>query len=436
MLPEALRSVRPPVARAFNRRACLVLWLTPPWVLATPCRYGWQASEWSACSVTCGAGTQSRTVECVDDTASPVLSSQCTVAIAGAMPATTQACPNQPTCETYKWRTSKWLSCSADCGDGYQLRVVACVGSRGSVSVDGSLCDGDAKPEGRQACNEEACDDFEWEPTRWGSCSAVCGGGTQSRTVSCVSSDTDSPAPGQCDDDDKPKTSRNCNKFKCPNQEVKWTYGAWGGCSVTCGGGTATRTSTCVNSVGTAVDASQCTDAGLTAFTSVQCGMAPCDPCDKVTCANGGTCTNGVCSCASGFKGALCLTPSTCAGQLDGSGSCCASGVVSKAGDCCAPSGAVAPVVDGSGACCASGVLDACRQCDGTGVGYDRSGQCCSGADAVLDGAYRCCTTSELDACGVCFGDGRSCNLKLKLRMKKPAKYTVADLLVTGSYAQ
>lgn len=32
------------------------------------------------------------------------------------------------------------------------------------------------------------------------------------------------------------------------------------------------------------------------------------DPCDNVTCQNGGTCNNGSCSCASGYEGATCGT--------------------------------------------------------------------------------------------------------------------------------
>ena len=48
----------------------------------------WSTSSWSACSSTCGPGTQTRTVTCVDPNGNVVADSYCT----SPMPATTQAC--------------------------------------------------------------------------------------------------------------------------------------------------------------------------------------------------------------------------------------------------------------------------------------------------------------------------------------------------------
>ena len=43
-------------------------------------------------------------------------------------------------------------------------------------------------------------------------------------------------------------------------------------------------------------------------FIIVMDGCKTEDKCASVTCQNGGTCNNGVCSCPTGYEGALCQT--------------------------------------------------------------------------------------------------------------------------------
>jgi len=68
----------------------------------------------------------------------------------------------------------------------------------------------------------------------WGSCSATCGGGTETRTCT-------NPAPANGGATCSGSSSQSCNTQACP---VNGGWSAWGSCSATCGGGTETRTCT------------------------------------------------------------------------------------------------------------------------------------------------------------------------------------------------
>jgi len=54
------------------------------------------------------------------------------------------------------------------------------------------------------------------------------------------------------------------------------------------------------------------------------CKKDEADPCDNVTCLNGGTCNSGACSCATGYEGSTCGTEvrAKFIGQYNGTFSC------------------------------------------------------------------------------------------------------------------
>lgn len=85
----------------------------------------------------------------------------------------------------YSWTHSEFEPCSAPCGGGTQTRTVTCTNRMTLEEVDSNLCDANAKLPEEQACNEEPCAP-SWIEGEWGKCSRGCGAdGVQNRTVTC-----------------------------------------------------------------------------------------------------------------------------------------------------------------------------------------------------------------------------------------------------------
>ncbi|XP_031413147.1 ADAMTS-like protein 1 [Meleagris gallopavo] len=86
-----------------------------------------------------------------------------------------------------------------------------------------------------------------WESTPWTACSSSCGGGIQSRSVSCVEEDIQghiSPVEEwKCMYTPKMPLVQPCNIFDCP----KWLAQEWSPCTVTCGQGLRYRVVLCID---------------------------------------------------------------------------------------------------------------------------------------------------------------------------------------------
>eukprot|EP01004_Peranema_trichophorum_P007321 NODE_60_length_4100_cov_55.328640_g50_i0.p1 GENE.NODE_60_length_4100_cov_55.328640_g50_i0~~NODE_60_length_4100_cov_55.328640_g50_i0.p1 ORF type:complete len:1365 (-),score=567.13 NODE_60_length_4100_cov_55.328640_g50_i0:5-3496(-) len=194
-----------------------------------PCDTNCQVSEWgpwSACSKTCGAAVQSR-------------SRTVTVASAGSGASCPPLSETQPCnlsscsvdCVMGDW--SSWSECDATCGGGKQSRTrTVLVQPVGEGRVCGNTFES-------ANCNTNPCpvncELTEW--ASWSKCDQSCGGGKSQRTRGVEVE----PANGG---DACPSTQQTnvCNTNPCPIDCTVSSWGVWSSCSVSCGGGSRTRT--------------------------------------------------------------------------------------------------------------------------------------------------------------------------------------------------
>eukprot|EP00753_Platysulcus_tardus_P004439 PLAT12539.46.p1 GENE.PLAT12539.46~~PLAT12539.46.p1 ORF type:complete len:926 (+),score=513.52 PLAT12539.46:1530-4307(+) len=213
--------------------------------------FRWVPADWTACSATCGEGTQTRAIKCVNFAGNTVEGEACEHSkSAGPAPAASRAC-DAGKC---RWSTEEWGDCSAACGDGKRSRVVRCLAANGDAyvppSADGGQqgCPGaGAAPAREQACSAGSC---SWDATAWTPCSRPCGGGQQSRTVTCKTPSGDMwDAEGCPDAGEKPASVASCNVDACVWKATPWTP-----CSGACGAGTQSRAVSCQTTAGAAVE--------------------------------------------------------------------------------------------------------------------------------------------------------------------------------------
>ncbi|XP_051833605.1 papilin isoform X2 [Antechinus flavipes] len=191
--------------------------------------------------------------------------------------------PHQPLNTGFSWNHGSWSDCSAECGGGYQTRLVFCT-TDNEVYPD-HMCRHKPQPSDNRTCNLQACPQTKrisylhppgvwshgrargmcgksWKAGPWSACSAPCGGGSQSRHVYCVVSDgagteeaTDEEScaalPG------RPPNTRSCNLHRC----AAWSSGPWGECSASCGPGIRSRTVTCWGDEGAPLQDFACSSA-------------------------------------------------------------------------------------------------------------------------------------------------------------------------------
>ncbi len=374
----------------------------------------------SSCPVVCGSGNNTRRVACVGSDGSVYADTLCTAS--STKPASTQACTG-PTC-TYAWKcgttgsfadctASDFGTCSNTCGSGTQTRTVTCVRTNdNSVAADAS-CTSGSKPATSQTCTGTSCT-YAWKcaadttsdanmitattctssDTTTGFQSTcpvdVCGSGTKTRRVACVSSGGAIVADTQCTN--KPATTQACTGPTC---NYAWKCGSsgnyadctashFGTCDVACGSGTQTRTVTCVRT----------NDNSAALDTSCAAGSKPAtsQSCTGTNCANVWKCA------ATGTSDVNMATATTC------TSSDTATGFQSTCPVVCGPGEKTRRV-----ACVSStGVVLADSQCSNKPA----TTQACSGPTCTFawkcgsSGNYADCTASHFGACSTNCGDG------------------------------
>lgn len=274
--------------------------------------YQWKISPWSSCMnddkdpVTCGGGSQTRTVECVDASGAAASSDNCP----SPTPATKQDCNTQD-CASYSWKLGEWGECNVPCGEGEQFRSIDCVSSSGG-SVSPTLCP--SPPIVKQSCTgaQAKCgSEFIWKFGDWQFCdtdgcantNANSLDGSQLREVFCYKSIDGSLADtASCDSGTKPTDTQTCT-VTCP-RSYTWKECPLTQCSSTCRGisaGFQERQVFCVNDKGAQQDESLCDLATRPPTFLEGCSPAPCTT-NYWVLTPLGTCTTAADNCAQCIK--------------------------------------------------------------------------------------------------------------------------------------
>ncbi|XP_030069873.1 papilin isoform X2 [Microcaecilia unicolor] len=218
--------------------------------------YQWGYGSWSECSAECGGGYQSRLVFCtIDNEAYPDYMCRNLPAPINNRTCNTQTCPL-----IKRWKMSGWGPCSVTCGGGTQSRSVYCTSYEGGGSEGAAVSDAECtaftgKPPSQQACNLRQC--AGWSVGPWSECSASCGEGIQSRTVSCQMDSGSQLQDFACLQEVKPPTTQRCVGENCI-QRIGWHIGEWGLCSKSCGSGMRKRQVICADSDRNFYDPERC----------------------------------------------------------------------------------------------------------------------------------------------------------------------------------
>ncbi|KAM9091000.1 papilin isoform 5-T6 [Megaptera novaeangliae] len=206
--------------------------------------FSWSHGSWGDCSATCGGGQQTRPVFCtIDNEVYPEH-----LCRHRPQPADRRPCSPQPCPHTKRWKTGPWTPCSASCEGGSQSRTVYCVSSDGAgvqeAAEDAECAALPEKPPTTQACNLQRCTAWSAEP--WGECSVSCGTGVRRRTVTCRGDEGSLLHATACSLEDRPPLTEPCVHDSCPPlSDQAWHVGAWGLCSKSCSSGTRRRQVVC-----------------------------------------------------------------------------------------------------------------------------------------------------------------------------------------------
>ena len=296
----------------------------------------WNASAFGPCSASCDGGIQTRRVVCLRASDGATVDNN--FCVPRPRPLQNRQCNSVP-CAAIPNGTTLELTPLGSCNGCVQQRSAQCAAKQSGLLLD-----------------DDQCLDYST-----GQLFTTCGQNTS--TCQPIRSNV-----GSC--------IANCSRPLA----YRWSVGAFGLCSAPCGGGNQTRTVTCLDQENRKALDTECT--GDKPPFLQPCNLQSCDVCSG-GCSGEGTCRDGTCVCTATpqgiARGESCEIPATCPGILDSNGNCCLNGRVDLAGNCCGDSS----VLDSRGRCCDLG-LDACGICAGNGRYLSVDNTCCNvtlGAD-------------------------------------------------------
>lgn len=191
-------------------------------------KYSWHIGQWSLCSKTCAYGTRVRKITCVDEHSVIAGEENCQE----SKPVSVEHC-FEGLCPS-KWVTRAWSKCSVTCGEGTMTRRVVCIDSNGQPQQSGKShtiehhrlrrsigCSQIDKPKSVRSCNLGNCgNQYRWSVHDWTPCSRSCGIGESHRKVECVNEYNILQLESLCPDK-MPSNYKSCNTHTCPAKSCR-----------------------------------------------------------------------------------------------------------------------------------------------------------------------------------------------------------------------
>ncbi|XP_033759595.1 A disintegrin and metalloproteinase with thrombospondin motifs adt-1-like [Pecten maximus] len=135
---------------------------------------------------------------------------------------------------------NSWNTCSVTCASGVQHRSRTCTNP--PAQYGGLPCSGSTNDS--QVCTLPPCPiDGAWSSwSAWGSCTVTCGGGTATRGRSCTNP---TPQYGGAQCSGNVTDTMDCNTAVCIIDGDWAEWNPWGTCTISCGNGTRSRIRSC-----------------------------------------------------------------------------------------------------------------------------------------------------------------------------------------------